>query len=72
MSPGKGVECAPVALWAEIRSLRKLLAPRSEKSKIRHEIDFVLKNEPIPAGEAMSELSNGTQKHTSKSRETIL
>jgi hypothetical protein len=29
------------------------------------------KNEPIQEGVAMSELSNGTKKHTSKSRETI-
>jgi hypothetical protein len=42
-----------------------------EKSKNLQEIDFLLKNEPIPAGVAMSELSNGTKKHTSKSRETI-
>jgi hypothetical protein len=34
---------APVALWAEIRSLQKLLAPRPEKSKIQHEIDFFFK-----------------------------
>jgi hypothetical protein len=50
--------------------MRKLLAPRPEKSKIRHEIDFK-KNKPVPEGVAMSELSNGTKKHTSKSRETI-
>jgi hypothetical protein len=30
-----------------------------------------LKKEPAPDGVAMSELSNGTKKHTSKSRETI-
>jgi hypothetical protein len=29
------------------------------------------KNIPVPSGLAMSELSNGTKKHTSKSRETI-
>jgi hypothetical protein len=29
------------------------------------------KNEPVPSGVAMSELSNGIKKHTSKSRETI-
>jgi hypothetical protein len=38
--------------------------------KIRHEIDLK-KNEPAPDEVAMSELSNGTKKHTSKSRETI-
>jgi hypothetical protein len=48
----------------------KLLAPRPEKSKIRHEIDFK-KKRPVPEGVAMSELSNGTKKHTLKSRETI-
>jgi hypothetical protein len=63
---------APDVHWAEIRTLQKLLAPRPEKSKIRHEIDFKKKkNEPIPEGVAMSELSNGTKKHTSKSCETI-
>jgi hypothetical protein len=39
--------------------------------KIRLEIDFIFKNEPVSAGVAMSELSNGTKKHTSTSRETI-
>jgi hypothetical protein len=29
------------------------------------------KNEPVPSGVAMSELSNGIKKHTSKSHETI-
>jgi hypothetical protein len=54
--------------WTEIRALRKLLATRPEKSKIQHEIDFKKKT---PEGVAMSELSNGTKKHTSKSPETI-
>jgi hypothetical protein len=62
---------APDVPWAEIRALRKLLAPRPEKSKIRHEIEFFKKNEPPPDGVAMSELSNDTKKHTSKSRETV-
>jgi hypothetical protein len=35
--------------------------PSPEKSKIRHKIDFILKNEPVPSGVAMSELSNGTK-----------
>jgi hypothetical protein len=30
-----------------------------------------LKNEPVPSGVAMSELSNGTKKHNSQSHETI-
>jgi hypothetical protein len=63
------VQSAPVAHWAEIRSLQKLLAPRPKK-KILHEIGFFL-NEPVLAGVAMSELSNGFKKHTLKSRETI-
>jgi hypothetical protein len=33
--------------------------------------NWLFKNEPVPAGVAMSELSYGTKKHTSKSRETI-
>jgi hypothetical protein len=38
--PVRGYEWAPDVPWAEIRALRKLLAPRPEKSKFRHEIDF--------------------------------
>jgi hypothetical protein len=42
-----------------------------KNKKIRQEIDFILKNEPVPSVVAMSELSNGTKKHNSKSHETI-
>jgi hypothetical protein len=41
---------APDAHWAEIRSLQKLLAPRPEKSKIRHKIDFFKKTNPFRKG----------------------
>jgi hypothetical protein len=33
---------------------------RPEKQKIRHEIDFLLKDEPVPTGVAMSDLFTGT------------
>jgi hypothetical protein len=40
----------------------KLPSPRPEKSKIRNEINFIFKNEPVPSGIAMSDLSTGTKK----------
>jgi hypothetical protein len=49
----------------------KTTSAKARKKKIRHKIDFIFKNEPVPAGVAMSELNNGTKIHTSKSRETI-
>jgi hypothetical protein len=51
------------------RALQKLLrqGPKNQKFDTKS----TLKKEPVPEGVAMSELSNGTKKHTSKSRETI-
>jgi hypothetical protein len=63
------------------KELRQLLEPRfapranyKRQDPNNKKFDFILKNEPVPLGVAMSDLSNstGTKKFTSKSCETIL
>jgi hypothetical protein len=63
MSPGRALSrdsCPAKTTSAKDRKIENLTRNRLFK-----------KNEPAPDRVAMSELSNGTKKHTSKSRETI-
>jgi hypothetical protein len=50
---------------------RDLLTAKTTSVKARKIENSTRKNKPDPSGVAMSELSNGTKKHTSKSQETI-
>jgi hypothetical protein len=63
MSPGRALSrdsCPAKTTSGEARKIKNSTRNRLLK-----------KNAPAPEGVAMSELSNGTKKHTSKSRETI-
>jgi hypothetical protein len=66
----RGYKMSPGRSLSRDSLTAKTTSAKAGKSKIRHKIDFK-KNEPVPEGVAMSDLSNGTKKHTSKSRETI-
>jgi hypothetical protein len=63
MSPGQ-------SLSRDSPSAKTTSAKAQKIKNLTQNLLFFL-NEPVPAGVAMSELSIGTKKHTSKSRETI-
>jgi hypothetical protein len=63
MSPGRSL--SRDLLTAKTTSAKARKIKNSTQNRLKK------KNQPVPEGVAMSDLSNGTKKHTSKSRETI-